>query len=64
MPATECKPTMFIQKPSRVVEFHFECLDASGSVLSSSTEALPFESTPEDVRDDDSVDELDGNMTE
>ena len=54
MPATEdLKPAMLVQRPSRIVEFHFECLDANGSVISSSAETLPPECTPEDVRDDD-----------
>ena len=52
MAATGClKPALLFQRPSRIVEFHFECLDAHGSVLSSSSETI--ECNPGDVRDDD-----------
>ncbi len=59
MPATECsKPSMLVQRPSRIVEFIFETLDASGSVISSSSETLPPDECilHNDVRDEDPED--------
>ena len=46
----QCKQ-MLVQRPPRIVEFQFECLDAEGAVISSLVDTLLPECTPEATRD-------------